>query len=130
VLLAGTIELILLGHFIPTQAISRSEVLAAIFLSPYLETLLFQSLPWMIFHDSRSTLKCVLSMSIPFGFAHIAHGFAVVVSSTMVGAVLASLYIYMARRFGQKSVLVTTFAHTLHNGFTLLLAIAAGAVVL
>jgi membrane protease YdiL (CAAX protease family) len=129
VLLAGTVESALGGGFVPITTISRGEVIAALFVSPPFETLLLQGLPYVMFHERLSSVKCLLSMSVIFAFAHISKGYVVVLSSALGGMVLGSVFLITIRRSGKIAILATTLTHILHNFLTLLLSIAAGAVI-
>lgn len=98
--------------------ISKEELnFIAIFIAPFLETFLFQHLPYLVLSKwmrIRNRVLCIIIMSIIFASMHYYNGLYIVMTF-FGGIILNNLYIYYFRHAHAYSFMLTVFFHGLFN---------------
>lgn len=98
--------------------ISKDELnFIAIFIAPFLETFLFQYLPYLVLSQwmkIQNRVLCIIMMSIIFASMHYYNGLYIVMTF-FGGIILNNLYIYYNRHAHAYSFMLTVFFHGLFN---------------
>ncbi|MFS4474564.1 lysostaphin resistance A-like protein [Chryseobacterium sp. T20] len=98
--------------------ISKEELnFIAIFIAPFLETFLFQYLPYLVLSKwmkIKSRMLCIVMMSIIFASMHYYNGLYIVMTF-FGGIILNNLYIYYTMHTHSYSFVLTVLFHGLFN---------------
>ena len=99
-----------------------SLYLVALFLSPLIETVLFQSLPVLIISKFRtSEVLLLLAVVLPFSIAHfmLAAPFPSLVNGLIGGFSLGVCYIVFMQDSHRRAFFITAVVHSAHNAIVL-----------
>lgn len=101
-----------------SQNISKNELnFIAIFIAPFLETFLFQYLPYLILSKwirLSNKVFCIIIMSAIFASMHYYH-WLYIVMTFFGGIILNNLYIYYNKHAHSYSFILTVLFHSLFN---------------
>ena len=101
-----------------SQNISKNELnFIAIFIAPFLETFLFQYLPYLILSKwirLSNKVFCIIIMSAIFASMHYYH-WLYIVMTFFGGIILNNLYIYYNKHAHSYSFILTALFHSLFN---------------
>ncbi|MFT7721565.1 MAG: CPBP family glutamic-type intramembrane protease [Roseateles sp.] len=94
-------------------------IVAALGISPFIETFIFQSIPfkWATQRGLSKPIRLAL-MSTPFALAHYSKGMTAMLEIQFGGLLLAMVYIHWHKAGTTLAFRTTALAHFLHNGFT------------
>jgi len=103
-----------------SQNISKNELnFIAIFIAPFLETFLFQYLPYLILSKwirLSNKVFCIIIMSAIFASMHYYH-WLYIVMTFFGGIILNNLYIYYNKHAHSYSFILTALFHSLFNRY-------------
>lgn len=98
--------------------ISKHELnFIAIFVAPFIETLVFQYLPYLVLTKwikLKNELFCIIIMSIIFSSMHY-YNWLYIVMTFFGGLILNNLYVYYYKNARKYSFILTTIFHVLFN---------------
>lgn len=101
-----------------SQNISKNELnFIAIFIAPFMETFLFQYLPYLILSKwirLSNKVFCIIIMSAIFASMHYYH-WLYIVMTFFGGIILNNLYIYYNKHAHSYSFILTVLFHSLFN---------------
>ncbi|WP_376779800.1 CPBP family glutamic-type intramembrane protease [Chryseobacterium flavum] len=105
------------------QNISKNELnFISVFIAPFLETFIFQYLPYLILTKwikIRNTVFCIIIMSIIFSSMHY-YNWLYIIMTFFGGIILNNLYIYYSKHSCKYSFILTVLFHSLFNLYGLL----------
>ena len=105
------------------QNISKNELnFISVFIAPFLETFIFQYLPYLILTKwikIRNTVFCIIIMSIIFSSVHY-YNWLYIIMTFFGGIILNNLYIYYSKHSCKYSFILTVLFHSLFNLYGLL----------
>ncbi|PWN70583.1 CPBP family intramembrane metalloprotease [Chryseobacterium phosphatilyticum] len=108
------------------QNISKHELsFIAIFIAPFIETLVFQYLPYMLLTKVmmiKNKSLCILIMSLIFASMHY-YNWLYIIMTFFGGIILNNLYIHYFRHTPKYSFILTVFFHALFNLYGFLFVI-------
>lgn len=100
------------------QNISKNELnFIAIFVAPFIETFIFQYLPYLILSKwikINNKALCIIIMSIIFSSMHY-YNWLYIVMTFFGGIILNNLYIYYHKHTYKYSFILTVLFHSLFN---------------
>lgn len=101
-----------------SQNISKNELnFIAIFIAPFIETFIFQHLPYLILSKwirLNNKAFCIIIMSIIFASMHY-YNWLYIVMTFFGGIILNNLYIYYYKHITNYSFIITVLFHALFN---------------
>ncbi|CAM2888494.1 hypothetical protein DRF59_07770 [Chryseobacterium flavum] len=105
------------------QNISKNELIfISVFIAPFLETFIFQHLPYLILTKwikVSNTVFCIIIMSIIFSSVHY-YNWLYIIMTFFGGIILNNLYIYYSKHSCKYSFILTVLFHSLFNLYGLL----------
>ncbi|WP_376779154.1 CPBP family glutamic-type intramembrane protease [Chryseobacterium flavum] len=105
------------------QNISKNELnFISVFIAPFVETFIFQDLPYLILTKwikIRNTVFCIIIMSIIFSSVHY-YNWLYIIMTFFGGIILNNLYIYYSKHSCKYSFILTVLFHSLFNLYGLL----------
>ncbi|WP_416336214.1 type II CAAX prenyl endopeptidase Rce1 family protein [Chryseobacterium flavum] len=105
------------------QNISKNELnFISVFIAPFLETFIFQYLPYLILTKwikISNTVFCIIIMSIIFSSVHY-YNWLYIIMTFFGGIILNNLYIYYSKHSCKYSFILTVLFHSLFNLYGLL----------
>ncbi|CEJ70764.1 CAAX amino terminal protease self-immunity [Chryseobacterium oranimense G311] len=100
------------------QNISKNELsFIAIFVAPFIETLVFQHLPYLVLTrwiKLKNELLCIVIMSMIFSSMHY-YNWLYIVMTFFGGLILNNLYVYYYKHARRYSFILTAIFHVLFN---------------
>ncbi|MFC0348185.1 CPBP family intramembrane glutamic endopeptidase [Undibacterium danionis] len=102
-------------------------VIGALVIAPFLETFLWQSLPFSWSTNREKPLLLTISlMTIPFALLHAHRGIAAFLGALIGGVTLSAIYIVWSNASKSTAFAATALTHFLHNAGTLSLMLNSG----